>query len=139
MKSIRQILMHRHQAAEPKLDALRQNVLLDLATPGRAKHPDRASLRERPAFPGWRDFILSLRWHLTGLGAAWLVVVLLNADRAPTPSTQLARQRGPNPQQILLSLHENRRQLLEMLGTTPTEPGMPPRRRSECQPTSAIV
>ena len=31
---------------------------------------------------GWRQFVWSLRWHLAGLSAAWLVVTALSLDSA---------------------------------------------------------
>ena len=69
MKTPREILFKRHQAAEPKLDAIRETAVA--STYDRRIHSPavtdcRYSLRE---------FLFSLRWHLAGMGAVWLVIV----------------------------------------------------------------
>ena len=65
----------------------------------------------------WREFFFSLRWHLAGMGAAWLVIVLLNLNVGHSVSLASAVPAGkiPPPQIILASLRENRRELLEMI------------------------
>src|SRR5258705_10500022 len=118
MKTPRELLLERHSAAEPKLDTLRQNTIARLAE-------EQGIARTGPSAPrsSWRDLILSLRWHLAGLSAAWLVVLLLNIDHSPAPSVALAKQNIPSPQQLLTALRENRRQGLEMTGAGVVEAG----------------
>jgi len=110
MKTPRELLFERHRAAEPKLDTLRQKTVSRLA-----KAP---AVNSRPSAPrsSWRDMLLSLRWHLAGLSAAWLVVLVLNIDHSQAPSSVLAKQNIPSPQQLLTALRENRRQVLELTG-----------------------
>jgi hypothetical protein len=115
MKTPREILFQKHQAAEPKLDAIRETVVREgrrVAVP-KIKVADTATL---PAL-SWRGFLLSLRWHLAGMGAAWLVIVLLNLNPGHTTSLASAMPAAkiPSPQIILASLRENRRELLEMI------------------------
>jgi len=83
--------------------------------------------------PSWRKLLLSFRWHLAGLSAAWLIVLALNIDHSPAPSLALAKQNLPSPQQLLTALRENRRQVLEMTGPTITDPVPESRRRSELE------
>jgi hypothetical protein len=137
MKTPRELLLERHRAAEPKLDALRQETVANLAE-RRADGPVRAegsavNSRTRPSAPrpSWRDLLLSFRWHLAGLSAAWLFVMALNLDQSPTPSPALAKQNTPSPQQLLTALRENRRQVLEMTGTGVVAGVPEARRRSE--------
>src|SRR5438876_10862819 len=110
MKTPRELLFERHRAAEPKLDTLRQKTVSRLA-----KAP---AVNSRPSAPrsSWRDLLLSLRWHLAGLSAAWLIVLVLNIDHSQAPSPVLAKQNIPSAQQLLTALRENRRQVLELTG-----------------------
>ena len=85
-----------------------------------------------------RDWLLSLRWHLTALAAAWLVVAFLNLDLAGSTGQPevIAREQNPPAQIILMTLRENRRQLLEMVGSVEAREAappkaLPPRPRSE--------
>jgi hypothetical protein len=112
MKTPRELLFERHRAAEPRLDTLRQETIARFA-----KAPA-VNSRSRPSAPlsSWRDLLLSLRWHLAGLSAAWLVVLVLNIDHSQAPSSVLAKQNIPSPQQLLTALRENRRQVLELTG-----------------------
>ena len=88
----------------------------------------------RPFSPGpafrarWRDTLYSLRWHLAGMSAAWLVVALLNFGPSPAPANIMSSQKdSPSPRQLLMALRENRRQLLELIEPPVTEPAPPPR------------
>src|SRR2546422_5885743 len=125
MKTPRELLFERHRAAEPKLDPLRQKTVSRLA-----KAP---AVNSRPSAPrsSWRDMLLSLRWHLAGLSAAWLVVLVLNIDHSQAPSSVLAKQNIPSPQQLLTALRENRRQVLELTGARVVAGVLEARPRSE--------
>jgi hypothetical protein len=120
MKTPREILFQKHQAAEPKLDEIRRAVI---GEGRRVAVPDTrvAGTATLPAL-SWREFLLSLRWHLTGMGAAWLVIVLLNLNIGHSTSlaATLPAAKIPAPQIILASLRENRRELLEII--QPSEP-----------------
>ena len=129
MKTPRELLFERHRAAEPKLDTLRQKTVSRLA-----KAP---AVNSRPSAPrsSWRDMLLSLRWHLAGLSAAWLVVLVLNIDHSQAPSSVLAKQNIPSPQQLLTALRENRRQVLELTGARVVAGVLEARPRSEVAAT----
>ena len=108
MKTPREVLLNRHRAAEPKLDAMRREVL---AT-AKKDEPGRPTI-------SLREFLRSLRWHLAGLSAVWLFIMFLNLDagRAPSMVAAIPRAKIPSPQIILASLRENRRQISEMMET----------------------
>ena len=115
MKTPREILFQRHQAAESKLDAIRETAVWEgrRAAVPKSRVADTATL---PSLP-WLEFFLSLRWHLAGMGAAWLMIVLLNLNigYATTLASAIPRSKIPPAQIILASLRENRRELLEMI------------------------
>ena len=144
MKTPREVLFEQHQAAEAKLDAIREQVVAGLAQEGNAGAKHRPSVVPRQASvpgAGWSQFWWSLRWHLAGLSAAWLVVLVLSIDRAPAPTHRLARQDTQSPRQLLAVLRENQRQLRELIGAPAVEPALKPRKlppspRSQIRPFS---
>ena len=112
MKTPRDFLFQRHRAVEPKLNVIREKVVASLSNPDRVTSPDVTDDRYR-----LREFFISLRWHLAGMGAAWLVIVLLHlsSGRPTSLASALPAAKIPPPQIILASLRENRRELLEMI------------------------
>ena len=117
MKTPREFLLQRHQAAEPKLDALRQAALASLASTA-ASSPPAQSVPERklradagcPGVSSLRVFLRSFRWHLAGMSAVWLLIALLNNEHS-SPALAIAKQKDSSPRQILVALRENRRQM----------------------------
>lgn len=132
MKTPRDVLLERHQAAESKLDAIRQTAVASVCDRRAAGQPVVTDRRFN-----LRELFLSLRWHLAGMGAAWLVIALLNLNVGH--STHLAsampREKIPPAQIILASLLENRRELLEMIQPSETR-GARPAKLFPLQPRS---
>ena len=138
MKTPREILLQSHQSVEPKLDAVRQKALEGLT-------PARTLAREK-ATPGFREMLLSFRWHLAGMSAAWVLVALLNIDHSPSPVAAIVKERIPSTQQLLAALRENRRQLAELLESSanvsepsPAPPSFVPKRRGEIRSTNSMA
>jgi hypothetical protein len=130
MKTPREILFQRHRAAESKLDNVRQT--------GVAVVHDRRAPRNQSATVtdhgyNFGELLLSLRWHFTAMSALWLLAVLLNYEPASPTPFNVAAVNPPSPQTILASLKENRRLLLQLIGTAANEPAALPPRRSEIQ------
>ncbi len=75
----------------------------------------------------WREFLLSLRWHLAGMSAVWLMIVLLNLNVGHSVSLASAVPVGkiPSAQIILASLRENRRELLETIQSSESREARP--------------
>jgi len=111
MKTPREILFQRHQATGPKLDAIRKAVVASVYD--RRTHLPAVTDRRYH----WREFLISLRWHLAGMATAWLVIVLLNLNigQATNLASAIPRAKIPPPQIILAALRENRRELLEVI------------------------
>jgi hypothetical protein len=126
MKTPREILLQRHQPVEPKLDAVRQNALASLERPGIAQ--------------SWREFVFSMRWHLAGMSAVWIAVLLLNLDSTSGSAMVIVREKLPPARDLLAALLENRRELLELTeAPAAIEPAALPPRRSENQSRIEIV
>jgi hypothetical protein len=124
MKTPREILLGRHRSAEPALHELRRQVLANLlGNITREIRPMNTPPRER--WSAW-EFVLSLRWHLAGLTAAWLAVAALSFEPSKPPGTTLARSSASPPRQLLIALREHRRQLLELLAAPVTPPAAVP-------------
>jgi len=112
MKTPREILFQRHETVEPKLDAIRQSVVAALCDRRKADSP---AVTDR--YGSLWDFFFSLRWHLAGISAAWLMIILLNLNvgHSAALASTVPTARIPPPQIIIASLRENRRQLLELI------------------------
>ena len=127
MKTPREILLRQHQAASPKLDAIRAGVVAAIARP-----PAEETI-------SWLDMARSLRWHVAALGAAWMVVLILNTDPSPGALAMIRPDRTPPPQQIWASLRENRRLLLELTDSPVVETSAVTGRRSEIESQQMVV
>ena len=133
MKTPRQILFERHRAAETKLDAVRESVVASMSDRARVQAsapPERVRLR---------DLILSFRWHLTALSAAWLIVLLLNRDSSTSPVASVPQEKIPAPRELLASAQAYSRQLIELLERSAAEPSVVPPRRSQFRAPWEVV
>ena len=123
MKTPRELLLKRHEAALPKLDALRAAAL-----PARSQlstlnsHP--ASLWERLFGPN------PLAW--AGLAAAWIVLFAVNRNGSDAATSTASRASQPSEAAVAEIVRENRRQMAELLNVD--EPQAAPPARSEPYP-----
>jgi hypothetical protein len=137
MKTPRDVLLHHHESATSRLDAIRNKVIANLKTP-----PDGAPQRQTSA-GFFREFLLPLRWHVAGMSALWVLAAVLSMGGG-TPTSRVAENSAP-PVQVLAALYENRRQLAEMIDAradevvTPAPQPVVPRRRSALEPSSVVV
>jgi hypothetical protein len=137
MKTPRELLLERHRSMEQKLDKIRHQAVATVKAQRSLPSTSAANA------DGWREFFLSMRWHLAGLGAAWLVVAWLNTDRSAEPTAVARQENAPAPRQFWTALRENRRQLREMMEIPPTEsapaPEVLPQRRGERPSETAMA
>lgn len=128
----RDLLLERHKTVEPKLDAVRKSAL---ATALYARCPETEQRED------WREWFRTVRWHLLGLAAAWLLVALLNYNSSMTPAPSAPSASGSAPRDIV-AIRENRLQLLQLLepGEADAAPVLSiPRRRGQLQSTNAAA
>ena len=115
MKTPREILIKRHQSVEPKLDAIRQSAVAAVAAVCDRRGADSSAVADRRY--SLRELLISLRWHLAGMSAVWVVVALLQLDvsHSPGPTAAIPMRKIPSAQIIMASLRENRRLLWELI------------------------
>ena len=131
MKTPRELLLEHHRPTEPKLDAIREQLLAELR---QADHPQVTA-----SF--WDKLIMPLRWHLAGLTAIWIMIALLNTHQ---PAVKEITANVSSTEELFVAMQENRRQVLELTeATTVDAPKLAqpyiPRRRSQAVPSFAIA
>ncbi len=129
MKTPREILFHRHDAADAKLDALRRKVTTQLQTVANAQDAKKLPAK-RPAMPPtflsvvsqWlSNPMLRQRTALAGLATAWLVIGALNfATKASQSPTVAQGKPQPLTPEALQVLKQQRRLYAEL--TAPVQP-----------------
>jgi hypothetical protein len=123
MKTPREVLLARHKAAEPKLDALREQVLATINEPVREKTPWFGRLTDCV-----RNCLRIPRFVWGGLAAAWLIIVALHLaarDSAPKQSVAFAQSRPAA--ETLQAVREQKRLLAELAGLIEKPESEPPR------------
>jgi hypothetical protein len=138
MKTPREILLKRHQAAAPKLDAIRQSVVAAVCDRRPAMN-DALERRSQTAATKiwhvlWRELVFPSRRIWAGLAVIWLVLAAVNlTQRDHSPVAVMAS----TPPQMILSFRQQERLLTELLGPNndarAAEPATPllPQPRSE--------
>ncbi len=141
MKTPRDILFERHQAAEPALDAIRQQTLASLT--------QKRSASALQSTPRWRAVLSTLNLQLStflwpspyawaGAAAAWMLVLALNLS-ASRGSDALVVALSPSPPAAVVKMASTERRLLmnSLLDlslsetATPPSPPIAPRPHSE--------
>jgi hypothetical protein len=128
MKSPREILLHRHRAAEPKLDALRAKAVAEL-TPAASSRESRrlsASWPSRVAWVLWRELIFPCRHIWAGLAAVWVAIFAFNHFALAEPRTISADSSAGTPE-IRMVLQEQRRMLAELIDSSDQPPAEAPK------------
>jgi hypothetical protein len=116
MKTPREILLARHQDAEPKLDEVRARALASLSQP-----PQQAgeSFALRMVLAFWRELILPCRRVWGGLAAAWVVIIGLSLCTGGEPRAMTGKSAPLDPD-AATALREQRQILAQLLDATPT-------------------
>ena len=124
MKTPRELLLKRHEAATPKLDALRAAATLPARAQISTITSQPVSLWERLFGPN------PLAW--AGLAAVW--VVLFAADRSGSEPASSSASRASQPSEAAVAeiVRERRREMVELLNLD--EPQAAPTPRSELHP-----
>jgi hypothetical protein len=130
MKTLRKILLERHQDAESQLDAVRLKALAALTESGSADMPlpaRRGALLFRLILKAWQELIWPSRRAWAGFAALWLAVLVANLEmKAASPGASVV-QSAP-PREVVQALAEQQRLLAELLPPiTPPPVKAPPR------------
>ncbi len=132
MKTLKELLFERHRDAEPGLERARREFLARLRA---AQSPPRQEPRGLERL--WHEYLLPLRWHLAGMSAVWLAVLLLHLDISSAPAALVAKTSIRDPRQVLAAMRQKRQEILDL--TAPPTAGLSlPTRRSEAASTTAI-
>ena len=111
MKTPREILLHRHQAADAKLNQIRREVIAQMAKPSGTQVE---SLPLRALLTLWRELIWPCRRTWAGLAAVWLVLLTLQlASR--DPAEVVARNTPPPSPEMLMVLRQQWLLLAELV------------------------
>jgi len=118
MKTPRELLFARHQAAAPKLDAIRQSAVATVC--------DRHELSEQRSQNAhatifqtlWQELFLPSRRIWSGLAAVWLLILTINlAQHGPSPAGKITADPA------MMSFREQQRWMNELFAdrTLPAE------------------
>jgi hypothetical protein len=122
MKTSREILFTRHQAAASKLDAIRREVVAEL------NHQDTKA--QSPAFnlvswclggsnKLWLELIWPCRRIWTGLAAVWILIFIVNFSQQDKSEMMARKTSSPSPE-MMLAFRQQEILLAELIG--PNEP-----------------
>ena len=142
MKTPREILFARHQAAAPKLDTIRHDMVnaeFNVGQASRLSPSEKTMKLETGATPVlrllWRELIWPSRRIWAGLAAIWILIFGFNVAQRD-PAEVLARKSPPPAPQMILTFRQQERLLTELIGPDETHAAKPaapflPQPRSE--------
>ena len=124
MKTSREILLARHRAVEPKLDALRREVVDAAADVNRRKQPVRELTFAATLANAIRLSFLELIWPCrrtwAALTAVWIALFIFNVSQRDKAELAARKLPPPSPEAIL-AWRQQERLLAELIG--PSAPG----------------
>jgi len=138
MKTPREILLQRHAAAAPKLDAIRSAAVGKLsneATKRRSFPTFFETVFLRCSNKFWLELVWPCRRTWAGLTAVWLLLAAFNLTH--TDHNQAVAGKSPPPTtEMRLAFQEQQHLLAELVGPPPPAPPAEPPRRQNHQPRS---
>jgi hypothetical protein len=123
MKTPREILLARHRAAAPKLDAIRREVVEAAADVNRRKQSVReltfaATLANAIRLP-FRELVWPCRRTWTALAAVWIALFIFNVSQRD--KLELAARKLPPPSpEAIMAWRQQERLLAELIGSSGT-------------------
>jgi hypothetical protein len=122
MKTPRELILERHQAAKAKLKAIRADDLAVCARSAAQPSPQRrrAFNLSTAAARFWQETFWPWRRAWTGMAAIWVFILAFTLASRETPRAASARPPRPDPE-VLAVLQEQKELLTQLLG-----PGVPP-------------
>jgi len=145
MKTPRDILFARHQAAAPKLDAIRREVVRELNNKVTKEQSQPASFVSSLLCCSnkiWQELVWPCRRTWTGLATAWILIFIINFsqhDNVSSVTGKTVRSSG-----VGMSMQAQQRLMNELLAdrSVPPEADRPrnftPKPRTEKSPTATV-
>ena len=96
MKKPRDILFARHQAAAPKLDALRQQVI-------QTRFPSGGEIRVSFVLRLWLELVLPCRRIWTGLAVVWILLFIVNLSQRDHSPVSVAKSSPTAQMEVMLA------------------------------------
>jgi hypothetical protein len=115
MKTPRDILFARHQAAAPKLDALRCEVVVKLNhqdTKAQSRAGNLASWCLGGSNKLWLELVLPCRRIWTGLATVWILIFIVNVFQRDGSQAMLAKSAPP---EMMMTFRDQQKLLNELL------------------------
>ena len=135
MKKPRDLLLDRHRAAEPELDAIRMEVRQTLANHGANRATAPTPPRESWISVLWQELFVSCRRYWAGLGVAWCAIVLLTLVGAWNGTTGRVIAAIPS-EPVMEALLEQKQLRDELLGLVTVQETRTARREDNLGPRS---
>jgi hypothetical protein len=130
MKTPREILLARHRAVEPELDAIRREVVEVAADVNRRKQPVCELTFAAALANAIRLSFLELIWPCrriwTGLAAVWILIFIFNFSQRD-PSELTARKTPPPSPEMILTFRQQEKLLTELIGPNEPQAAAPPK------------
>ena len=136
MKTPREILLARHQAAMPKLDAIRDDAVSRLPAARRGETFIHLPVRF------WQELVLPCRRLWAGLATVWVLIVIIHF--AQRDDVNSITGQPAQPELVVMSLQAQQRWLNELLAdrAAPVEADRPrnfsPKPRTETSATAVL-
>jgi hypothetical protein len=129
MKTPREILFARHQAAAPKLDAIRRSAVAAVCdrrgmNDARERWSQTAATMVWHVF--WHELIFPCRRIWAGLAAVWILIFVFNFSQRD-PSEVMARKTPPSSPEMILTFRQQEKLLAELVGPDETRAAEAPK------------
>ena len=120
MKTPREILLARHRAVEPRLDAIRREVLAEKVTPACAGGSGAlAAVWLNWPVVLWRELVWPCRRTWATLAAVWIALLIFNVSQRD--KAELAALKLPPPSaKAIMAWRQQEKLLAELIGSSGT-------------------
>jgi hypothetical protein len=116
VKTPRDILFAHHQTAEPKLDAIRREVMVGLNNKGTKEQSRPASLVSSLLGCSnklWLELVWPCRRIWTGLAAVWILIFVVNISQRD--GSQIGIAKSSPPPEVMMTFRNQQKLLDELL------------------------
>lgn len=123
MKTPRDILLERHRAATPKLDAIRHKIVGRASSLSQNKEPETGKMPVLLLI--WRELIFPSRRIWAGLAAIWIFIFIVNASQQD--HSRVAMAKSSSSSEMVLSFRQQQTVLAQLIGQMEPQIAKPPK------------